>query len=126
VKTYIFASTYKIPQLQKDALYRLFERLSTLDEIEYDKPECEFDSAVKYVYAHTATNSSLRQVMVDTFCAHYSGEKKSTVYLMTFPKEFLVDCIIRNARVLIDPDSFDGHWNLHNYHECDNEVVDGK
>jgi hypothetical protein len=86
----------------------------------------DFSGAAEYVYAHTSTGHVLREVLVDGFCTERFDERETEASLMSLPKEFLVDVMMRNAYVFDAVDNTLFQMNVHQYHECDNEVVHGK
>jgi hypothetical protein len=49
------------------------------------------------VYANTKSESPLRKVLVDGFCAESFEGRESRESLAKYPKEFLVDVLWRHA-----------------------------
>jgi hypothetical protein len=90
-KVYLFACAYDIAQLRDDALARQVRSVRKLDgQLSY------FLVAVEYVYANTETESPLRKVLVDGFCAEKFDGRESKDSLVNYPKEFLVDVLWRH------------------------------
>jgi hypothetical protein len=118
-KMYLFASKYKILQLQKDAVDRLVVCVDINDEP-------DFSVAAQYVYARTSADHILRKVLVDGFCAERFDERENATSLQAFPKQFLIDVMMRNAHVFNVVDGPLFGMSMHQYHECDNEVVNGE
>jgi hypothetical protein len=52
--------------------------------------------AVEYTYANSGSESPLRKVLVDGFCAENFEGRESKESLTKYPKEFLVDVLCRH------------------------------
>jgi len=116
---YFFACQYDMPQLRKDALDRFLGGVKW-DEVLVD--------AAAFVYPHTQPGSPLRRILVDHFCNERRAENEGREYLDKYPKEFLVDALVRNAEFMMETGTCDQFidMNVHAYHECDGVVVGGK
>jgi hypothetical protein len=112
IKVYIFADEYEIPQLRKDVLYHLSDyvqqhiarkmflannkgRLALLFRWSYENHLAPKE--ITYVYKHTKANSALRRFFVDSFYDVNVEWDVSASKLLNYPKEFLVDVMVRSA-----------------------------
>jgi hypothetical protein len=105
IKIYIFAEGHNIPQLRKDALHQLSIYMSVNMKALGPKwfsrrTFCNHDidsEVVEYVYTYAAPDSLLRRFFVDSYRAAYVEESNQTYALMCYPKEFLVDVMVRRT-----------------------------
>jgi hypothetical protein len=119
---YIFACVYDIPQFEKDAIDRFYF------EVENSLPSAALADTTEHVYDNDGPGSPLREVLIDGFCSTRfdTGETKKS--LDDYPKELLIDVMFGNAHVF---NTCDDEMPLlevcvHDYHDCDNEMVGGK
>ena len=99
IELYILACEYEIPQLGEDALRRFTSLIyhaggkeTTPRSFAVDIDAVPTIDEINYIYENTASDSLLRPVVVDAFCA---ADKDLDYTLMEANHEFLVDVIMQ-------------------------------
>ncbi|KAF2269241.1 hypothetical protein CC78DRAFT_540278 [Lojkania enalia] len=100
INMYLFAHAYDVPQLRVDATDRLTWLFRRITKSTFSLPA----DIVGRVYGEMPKGSPLRMILIDGFYFWGFNDTMTFKSLMGYPKEFLVDVMLRSAKILNDED----------------------